>query len=110
MFPWYLMELVLMTLYPLSFIVGSVKMVEDAGSNIFYLGDGVNRRAKFDVGNKVLTIPAIAQPIVLDCPVVEAVYQHGVYTRFQAFYAGLGRTWLMFDETNTYVMEIKESE
>lgn len=87
----------------------SVKMVEDAGSNIFYLGDGVNRRVKFDVANKVLTIPAIAQPIALDCPVCQAVYQHGVYTRFQAFYAGLGRTWLMFDTTKQYMMEIEES-
>lgn len=88
----------------------SAKYIEDATSDIFYLGDGTNRRVKWDVANKVVTIPAVAQPIVLDCPVVEAVYQHGVYTRYQAVYAGKCRTWLMFDETNTYVMEIKESE
>lgn len=88
----------------------STDFIEDATGYIFYLGDGANRRIKFDVANKIMTVPAMTQPIALDCPVVAAVYQHGVYTRFQAAYAGRCRTWLMFDATNTYMMEIREQE
>lgn len=87
----------------------SAKTWEDAGSGIFYMGDGTNRRIKFDTNTTTITVPDIQQLIDDPCPLSDAVKQHGAYTRFQAAYQKYF-TWCMFDATKTYMIEITQEE